>query len=89
MCATFSLNLFLSGIVNNNWYSLDQPGLVNFGIFRVSNHCISVLQFQCVCVSVCLSLSLCVSMTLSLCLCICVCVCMYVGMCLMYMCVSA
>lgn len=36
MCATFSLNLFVSGIVNNNWYSLDQPGLVNFGVFRVS-----------------------------------------------------
>ncbi|XP_065891221.1 H(+)/Cl(-) exchange transporter 6-like isoform X2 [Dysidea avara] len=34
MCATFTLNIFLSGVVQNNWKALDQPGLVNFGVFR-------------------------------------------------------
>ena len=36
MSATFSLNFMLSGLVHNHWGALDQPGLINFGIFRVS-----------------------------------------------------
>ena len=70
MCATFSLNLFLSGIVNNNWYSLDQPGLVNFGVFRVSTH------------SLLLNSSMYVRVHMHVCMCVCVCVCVCVCMCM-------
>ncbi|XP_072047747.1 H(+)/Cl(-) exchange transporter 6-like [Amphiura filiformis] len=33
MSATFCLNFMLSGLVHNKWGALDQPGLINFGIF--------------------------------------------------------
>ena len=85
MCATFSLNLFLSGIVNNNWYSLDQPGLVNFGIFRVSDHSISVSTFyisiMCTCACVCMSVCACANV------CVCMYSCMYVCVYVVYVCV--
>ena len=90
MCATFSLNLFLSGIVNNNWYSLDQPGLVNFGVFRVSKHCIYVSNFYscnmcactcvCACARICVCVHVCVCMCACVCLCVRACMCVYMGM---------
>jgi len=37
MASTFTLNFCLSGINGNNqWGSFNQPGLLSFGVFRVS-----------------------------------------------------
>ncbi|XP_022085546.1 chloride transport protein 6-like isoform X2 [Acanthaster planci] len=33
MCATFTLNLMLSGLDYQQWGAMDQPGLIDFGIF--------------------------------------------------------
>ncbi|XP_038061582.1 chloride transport protein 6-like [Patiria miniata] len=33
MCATFTLNFLLSGLDYQQWGALDQPGLIDFGIF--------------------------------------------------------
>ena len=35
MASTFTLNFCLSGILGYGWGSFNQPGLLNFGDFRV------------------------------------------------------